>query len=225
MALDNVARYSFPFNHLINVQVVKNVENADSLKPMYFGMVSLIPGVSDNNNRTYDYSQATHVKYSLHELEGLSFALKQYAGGNINHLGYVKFTKSGTGSKVVSLQVGTEENDVKGNKIITRVIAFNVSANNNTKRVQLSCDNAFAMGEMIHQMFLIGCQYELTREVNSDSYKSQNSSTSNKQSNFNTNSNTNSFNANTSAADEDDNSSFLGNQFGGGGFTGGNPFS
>ena len=75
MALENISRYSFTYNHLINVQILKNIDNIDTLKPVFFGMVSLIPGVNENNNRTYDYSQAVHVKYGLHELEGLSFAL------------------------------------------------------------------------------------------------------------------------------------------------------
>jgi hypothetical protein len=58
MALEKIAWYSFPYNHLVNIQLLKNIDNVDTLKPLYFGMVSLIPGVKDNNNRTYDYSQA-----------------------------------------------------------------------------------------------------------------------------------------------------------------------
>jgi len=124
---------------------------------------------------------------------------------------------------MVSLQVGTEDNKVKDATITTRVIGFSVSANNNTKRVKLTCDNAFAMAEVIHQMFLIGCEHELKREINSDNFKNQ--SKSNNQNNFGNSNNQSNINDNSNNnMGDDDNSSFLGNQFGGGGF-GGNPFS
>lgn len=215
MALDKIAWYSFPSNHLINIQLLKNVDNADSLKPLYFAMVSLIPGVKDGSNRTYDYSQAIHVKYNLHELEGLSFALKQYAIGNIENLNYVKFTNSNNSSKVVSLQVGIEKQQVKNDEIHNRVIAFNVAANGSGKRVQLTCDNAHAFGETLHQLYLLGCEKEFSREVNTDNYTRQ--SNSNNQSAKNMNQGA--FDNND---DGDDNSSFLGNHTGG---FGGNPFS
>ena len=218
MALEKIAWYSFPSNHLLNFQLLKNIDNVDSLKPLYFGMVSLIPGVKDNNSRTYDYSQAVHVKYNLHELEGLAFALKQYAVGNTQHLNYVKFTNSNNTSKVVTLLVGSEKQQVKNEEIINRVIAINVSSNNSGKRVQLSCDQAHSMGETIHQLYLIGCQNEFSREVNTDSY---NKTSGSKQSSFsNQPSNTGGGAFGNVAEDEDDNSSFLG-----GNFNGGNPFS
>jgi hypothetical protein len=170
-----------------------------------------------------------HVKYNLHELEGLSFALKQYAIGNVQNLGYVKFTNSNNTSKVVSLLVGIEKQNVKGEEISNRVIALNVSSNNNGKRIQLTCDNAHAMAETIHQLYLIGCQHEFSREVNTDSYdnrQSNNASNSNSGGNKTTSFGNSSFNDNGNSSSDDDNSSFLGGQFGGGNnFGGGNPFS
>lgn len=169
MSFEKIAWYSFPFNHLITIQLLKNTnQNDNKLKPLHFFMFSLVPGViKDDNERTYSYSDIINIKYSIQEIEGLSFVLKQYALGNVNNINYVKFSSSNNVDKYVTLMVSDKKTKIKDIDIVNRIINIKFSVSNNaSKVVSLSCDNAYSIGEVLHQLFKIACKLEFNRNTN-----------------------------------------------------------
>lgn len=171
MSMQTIARYSFPSNHLITAQLMKVPENEGTLKAVHFAMMALMPGTkNDSNNRSYDFKNGIHVKFSLHELAGLAWALQQYAVGNTENINYVKFAQSNGTNKTVSLAVGVETTGK--NNTPNRLIQLRFSSGS-MNAIKMSCDQAAAMSEILMKLYHIGCDLELTREVNADVYKKQ----------------------------------------------------
>lgn len=217
--LENVSSFSFPSNHLLNFQLMRDLEKTQTNKPEYFFFVGLMPGVQQGESRTYDFKSGISLKFAVYELAALSYALKQYAAGNGKHMNYVKFSKSSTGQKILSLKDGVKE--ATANSPLIHQVFFRVNANNATQQVTFTLDQAYAVGEMLEILYKKAAELEFNRQINSLSYNSSASSN-------------NSYrpaqskpepvaSTNDAPFDVDDNTSFLGGGFGGFG-NGNNPF-
>lgn len=223
--IERVATFSFPSNHLINFQLMRDLEKSQSVKPEYFFFVTLNPGASgDNGARTYNFQESISLKYGVYEIAGLSFALKQASQGNAKAVNYVKFTKSSTGNKSVSISEGPiKEIPTKSGPIPIRQIFLAFSSNSNVKQLTLTLDQAYSIGEMLDLMFKKAAELEFSRSANSVSYsnnKQESKSNFNNQQVVNQQSNDNSFPFDVESIDS--NSNYLGNGFNG--FGNSNPF-
>lgn len=146
--LEPVANFSFPFNHLITVGLVKRIaapsDKTDFKEKMMF-FVSLIPGIIQDNsqNRTYEFKSALRQKYSTREIFELSFAFKQAALGNYDILPYQKFTQDKMSS------IYTAPNQQKN----TTQIFFNISQGKASKiSVPLSRVNCYSFSQVLEKM-------------------------------------------------------------------------
>lgn len=226
--IEKIANFSYPSNHLVNFQLMRDLEKSQTIKPEFFFFVGLTPGASgDNGARTYNFQEGINLKYGVYEISGLSFALKQAAQGHAKAINYVKFSKSATGSKSVSISEGPiKEVPTKSGSTSIRQIFLTFSNGSNTKQLTLTLDQAYAIGDMLEVLFKKAADLEFSRTVNTVSY------TNNKQDYKNTFNNQQSVPKNNQPSieqssppfdiDEDSNSNFLSNNFGGG--FGNNPF-
>lgn len=218
--IERISLFSFPSNHLINVQLVRDTSTNKATKPEYFFFVTLAPGASSSENmsgRTYEFKQSVTIKYAVHEMASLAFAMKQYAMGNGKHINYAKFSKSDTGQKTISLAESTKTQNTKNGEINIRLVLFKVTVNGNTQAVSMTLDQAFGFGEVIDLLFKKGAELEFSRQQSTVSYQSS-------QSDNYRNTNKSTFASSSPQSNDnngdDDNSSFL--SFGGGSYD--NPF-
>ena len=225
--IERISNFSFPSNHLLTIQLVRDISAAGSIKPEHFFFVTLAPGGSSQENasgRTYDFNNSVTLKYAVQEISGLAFALKQYAMGNGKHINYTKFTKSQAGQKVVSLDTTSKTQQTKNGEIIIAQVLFKVTSNSNTQSIAMTLDQAYSLSEVCDLMFKKGADLEFNRQINTVSYNKDNNRPNNGNNrSFNQNSNNNE----AAPFDSDDNGSFLNQNAGGGfgGFGGGNPFN
>lgn len=220
--IERISNFSFPSNHLLTIQLVRDISAAGSIKPEHFFFVTLAPGASSENSsgRTYDFNNSVTLKFSVQEISGLSFALKQYAMGNGKHINYTKFTKSQAGQKVVSLDTNTRTQQTKNGEILIAQVLFKVTSNSNTQSISLTLDQAYSLSEVCDLLFKKGADLEFNRHINTVGFKDNNKQTSNFNSNVSNNSNNQPFDA-----DANSNSNFLNSDGFGGGFGGNsNPF-
>jgi len=145
ITMHNIAQ---PMNHLLTIQLV-NQPSAPStktnFKPQYFYFLTLAPGAGNGSSRTYDFSNKINMKFSIAEIFGLGFTLQQVAGGNPRVLPYSKFSKSGTGTKVVSIV----ESAKQGKYGPTRIITIFVSCNSQKYSLNLSTAEAYALAKQL----------------------------------------------------------------------------
>lgn len=175
-SLEKVHNFSFPSNHLLTFQLMRDLEKSQTLKQEYFFFVGLIAGVQGTDGgRTYDFESGnTNLKFSIQEIGGLSFALKQHAQGNGKHINYVKFSKSGTGQKTVSLEDNLKSmTDKNNNQRTQNQILFKVSNNGNVKAIALTLDQAYSIGEILDVLFKKALDLEFSRTLNTTSYTSK----------------------------------------------------
>lgn len=230
--IERISAFSFPSNHLLSFQLVKDLANAGSIRPEYFFFVTLAPGVSAEgtvSGRSYDFNNSMTLKFAVHEMSGLAFAMKQYAMGNGKHINYTKFAKSGTGQKVVSLAESSKSQNTKNGEIIIRQVQFRITVNSTTQSVAMTLDQTYAVSEVIDILFKKAADLEFSRHINTTTYDNKQSSrpsfdAGGNGASKNTTSNNNAVSDNNSSPpfDVDDNSNFLGGGFSGG--FGNNPF-
>lgn len=229
-SLEKISSFSFPSNHLINFQLMRDLEKVQTAKPEYFFFVSFVPGAQggEGGNRTYDFNSSVSLKFAVYEFAGLAWALKQYAQGNGKHINYVKFTKSGTGAKTLVLEEASKASTGKNNEqYMQRQVLLKVASGGNTKAVSMTLDQAYAVGEMLDLLFKKAAELEFNRSMNTTSFTRnqpenkgfvQNPPISNNNNNVSKPEN----NAPHFTVDDDDNSNFLGGGFSG--FNNSNPF-
>ncbi len=173
-SLEKIANFSFTANHLLNFQLMRDLEKTQTNRPEYFFFVSFIPGIQGvDGNRTYDFPNNISIKYIVYEIAALSFALKQYAQGNGKHINYIKFSKSETGQKSVILEEITKSTTGKnGEQYMQRQILFKVTVNGNTKAITLSIEQAYAIGETLDILFKKAANLEFNRTIHNVSFAS-----------------------------------------------------
>jgi hypothetical protein len=161
--LDKVCGYSFPANHLLTFTLMHDLKNIGSVKSEYFLFVALAPGatIENENSRTYDFSKIVNLKYSVHEIGGLSFALKQYAIGNGKHINYSKMSKSNNNFKTLVLRESEKEVSLKSGSLKVKYVNYQITSNSNTQSVSLTLDQAHALGEILDAMFRKAVELEL----------------------------------------------------------------
>lgn len=229
--IERISTFSFPSNHLLSFQLVKDLANAGSIRPEYFFFVTLAPGVNAEgtaSGRSYDFNNAMTLKFAVHEMSGLAFAMKQYAMGNGKHINYTKFAKSGTGQKVVSLAESSKSQNTKNGEIIIRQVQFRITVNSTTQSVAMTLDQTYAVSEVIDILFKKAAELEFSRHINTTTYDNKQPSSKPSFDSGNNGIGRNPIPNNSAVSDTsppfdiDDNSNFLGGGFSGG--FGNNPF-
>lgn len=136
--LTNLISYSFPSNNLLTIQLVRSLPNSEkdsaSNKVQYFFMIALAPGEKADNdfNRTYNFKRAITIKFSIHELMSLGFVMRRFAMGQSAIIGnYVKFSKSETGQKRVTVWESSKEQKTQKGSYNQRIINLGMSAAEN----------------------------------------------------------------------------------------------
>jgi len=168
--MHNIAQ---PMNHLLTIQLV-NQPSAPStktnFKPQYFYFLTLAPGAGNGSNRTYDFSNKINMKFSIAEVFGLAFTLQQVAGGNPRVLPYSKFSKSGTGTKVVSIIENTKQTQHG----TSRVITIFVSCNSQKYSLNLAPAEAYALAKQLDLSATDATKFEFARLSSSPTVKRSN---------------------------------------------------
>jgi len=169
--LQNICSFAFPSNHLINFQLIRAVPNQSiqqsSAKAEYFSFITIAPGEGSNENRTYNFQNKINVKFSLQEIAGLSFVLKQWADGRgPTVLPYAKFARSAQGTKSVSLWE-PQQNNTDG-RPKSRMISITIKENNNGNGLTISItpDQAYSISVSLKELFTKGINLEFERQMN-----------------------------------------------------------
>ncbi len=180
-SLTNLFSYSFPGSHLLVVQLVRSVPNnekaAASQKSQYFFMLTLAPGEKvdgyGDSGRTYKFDKSVNVKYSIHEMFSLGFVMRRYAFGQGQVVGsYVKFSKSGTGTKRVTVWESSKvEKGPKGD-YTKRIINLGFSANENYV-YNFSPEDANSFAEIAESLAKKAIDLECSRQQSNTNTSSQ----------------------------------------------------
>jgi len=147
-----------------------NIAQQTNFKPQYFYFLTLAPGAGNGSNRTYDFSNKINMKFSIAEVFGLGFTLQQVAGGNPRVLPYSKFSKSGTGTKVVSVVESTKQSSHGPSRIIT----IFVSCNSQKYSLNLSTAEAYALAKQLDLSATEATKLEFNRLSSSPTIKRSN---------------------------------------------------
>lgn len=190
--LIKLAGFSFPFNNLLLVSLIKRVpKDTQDQKETHLGFVTCVLGVGANNNRTYDFQQKIVQKFSLKDLQSLAFTLKQLALSDTQVLPFTKFTNSGSGSKTLYIQYKENLdnfNNVNNNNAqqqfqtqqgqgfrrVQSNIIIGSSYGNLKINIPLSKSDAYSIGDVIQKLYEKGIQLEIKdqieRNINSKDY-------------------------------------------------------
>ena len=185
--LYNIAGFSFPYNNLLLVCIMRRIgQNDDSnhdQRESYFGFVTFVKGVGTNANRTYDFNQKIVQKFSLKDLSGLAFVLKQLAIGNNDILPYSKFTNSGTGSKSLYIQMNNNQDQQNNpqqtnqysNNRYSQAPTFALGSAHDRFKINLVLTkaDAYSIGEMIENLFKTGLELEIKEQMRRSTDKSR----------------------------------------------------
>lgn len=172
--LYRIAGFSFPFNNLFLVCLMKrSPRNGEDDRELFFGFATCVLGVGSNQNRTYDFSQKIVQKFSLKDLQSLSFALKQLAVGNKSILPFSKFTNSGSGSKSLYLNFHEQDQNAQQNGGRPRMekITLGFSHNNLKINIPLSQPDAYSIADVIEQLYKTGINMEITEQIQRNANK------------------------------------------------------
>jgi len=173
--LENICSFAQPSNHLLTFQLMRakpaesSIEKS-SAKSEYFSFVTVAPGEgTDAQNRTYNFQNSICIKFSLQEIAGLSYVLRNTANGMGKIcLPYIKFAKSSSNSKQVSVWEPPQQPVAQGQFQKPRTISISIKENNNQAiSIGLTPDQAFAMAESLMLLFQKGMSLEFDRQVNS----------------------------------------------------------
>jgi len=176
--LMTVAGTSLPSNHIININLMQQVENLTSpgpyldTKPKFFFLYSLAPGVGNQQNRSYNFQDAISLKFSLQEMSGLVEVMREVAKANIYVLPFIKFSKSNGESKSVSIMHSTKENKFapSGKEPVITIMTVKGSQKNG-----LSVSPAQALGfcKMVDNLVNRGMNLEIDRQINAPRQQDQ----------------------------------------------------
>jgi len=160
---------AYPGAHLLIFQLVKEASppsNRVNLKPELFYFVTLAPGAGRGADRTYDFQNKVNIKFGIHEILALSFALHCAAVGNLASIvGYNKFARS---NETKSVTIGIAEKTSKfGNQ---RQITLFVSAGSAKHAFAVDATMASAMSTQLEMSAKLATQMEFTRVSNASSY-------------------------------------------------------
>jgi hypothetical protein len=191
--------YSFPFTanslltfDLVHITPQQQDNSRINTKPEHCAFVNFAPGETNGNGRTYNFKNKIALKYSLLELEGLSFVLRNNAESNgMATNPYRKFANSQQGGqKSVSVWQGSQQKKVGGKDVNARTIFIQASAGSSKVSLSMTPDQAYAVSSSLHQMYLKGTELEINRMM-----KAPRLSNSPKNSNNNYQSNNNNSNS------------------------------
>lgn len=191
--VSNLYSFSFTANSLLKFDLVRiqpqqQTTQYKNEKSEHCAFVNFVPGEQTNNGgRTYNFQNKISLKYGLLELEGLRFVLKNNAETNGQASNpYRKFAKSQGGQKSVSVWQGSQTKEVAGKVVNVRTIFIQAQTNQQKVSLSMTPDQAYAVAESLHQMYLKGTQLEIERMIQAPRLSSGNTN-NNYQSNNNNN--------------------------------------
>lgn len=169
--LTPICQFGFSFNHLLTIVLMKrdtNTPNVKDLKEHYFFFVTLIPGVGDKSNRTYDFKQKIAMKYSLRELASFIFVLKQCSIGNDNAvLPYRKFSRQQSISKNCSIwSTNAVKNAGQPTQTSNKAITISFEINQTKFHMSLSPADAAGIAETLQPVMEKGLKLEIDYQIN-----------------------------------------------------------
>lgn len=192
--IENV--YSFPFtaNSLITFDLVhiipqqnQQTMNRINTKPEHSAFINFVPGEQGGNGgRTYNFKNKIALKYSLQELEGLSYVLRNNAetGGQATNP-YRKFSNSQQGGqKSVSVWQGSQMKQVSGKEINVRTIFIQANAGQQKVSISMTPEQAYATSSALHEMYLKGTHLEIDRMMNAPRISNNNQNNNQTQGGF-----------------------------------------
>jgi hypothetical protein len=185
--------YSFPFTanslitfDLVHMQPQQQNNQRVNTKPEHCAFVNFVPGEQQGGGgRTYNFKNKITLKYSLQELEGLYFVLKNNAETNGQAVTpYRKFANSQQGGqKSVSVWQSSQKKQVAGKDVMQRTIFIQAQAGQSKVSLSMAPEQAYAVASSLHEMFLKGNTLEIERMIkaprlssgnNNNNYQSQN---------------------------------------------------
>ena len=181
-SLNNICSYSFTGSHLLVVQLVRSIPNNDKYsasKPQYFFMLTLAPGekvdggYNNDVSRTYKFEKSINIKYSIHELMSLGFSVKRFALGQQQVIGnYVKFSRSQTGTKRVTVWESSKVEKGQKGDITKRLINITLSANEN-HTFNFNVEDAHSFAEIVEILAKKAVDLEYTRQSSTNTNNNQ----------------------------------------------------
>lgn len=161
--IDPIFNTGFAFNNLMTVGYVKRTSldiNKKDYKDRHFFFISMIAGVGQGQNRTYDFSKRVSMKFSMREISSLAFILKQCAIGNHdNVLPYMKFSSD---SKNCSIWIETEPKTFNNRQVILKKICIAINSRSTDRlTIALSPAEAYGIGETFEFLFNEAMKAEL----------------------------------------------------------------
>ena len=174
--------FSFPFNHLLMVSLMKRIPNSTDYKELYFGFITCVTGVGQVNSRTYDFTQKIVQKFSLRDLNTLAFALKQLAINNTTVLPFTKFTNSGSGVKTLYLQYKENLENFNNSQNSNHQYQYQTQQSQNTRKMEtnivlgssygnikinipISKSDAYSIADIIEQIYKKGLELEMNDQI------------------------------------------------------------
>jgi len=153
--LESLFSYSFAANHLFQISLVKQpVEQ--SYKKEHFCFLTVIPGVTQQGNRTFEFANRITLKVDGHQIDALAEAIKYYVDGKEQLIGpysiYVDSSKSQYsqgvgGGKSFAIQRTMTKN--KKNQDVPMITIFVKSGNNPTLAISIPPAGALAMANVL----------------------------------------------------------------------------
>jgi len=135
-------------NHLLTIQLMNQPAAPSAktnFKAQYFYFLTLAPGAGQGSDRTYNFTAKINMKFSIAEVFSLAFILQQVAAGNPRVLPYSKFSKSETGTKIVSIVENSKQTQ-NGNE---RIITMFISCNTQKYSLNLAPAEAYALAKQL----------------------------------------------------------------------------
>jgi len=181
--------YTFPFtaNSLLTfdlVHIQPQQQNTQQLntKPEHIVFIRFVPGeIQSGNKRTYNFKNKIVLKYSLLEVEGLSFVLKNNAETNgFASNPYRKFSDSQQGgSKSVSIWQASQDKQMSGKTVTTRTIFIQAQSGSDKISLSMSPHQAYSISSALTKMFNVGTDLEIKRMMNAPKFANNNQSKGN----------------------------------------------
>jgi hypothetical protein len=174
--LINLYKYTYSGSSLLIVDIIKQTKHSSKgTFDSVICMINILPGVEGENGRTYDNTNKVTMKLNMIDLFSLGVVLKSPLSFDINNYNYSKFTKSESGSKILSVyqQIVDKQSPNKTNK--HKFVFISISANKTKYGLKLDSYDAIALGEIITSLSQKGIneQFCLTANIDSSDQKKQ----------------------------------------------------
>jgi hypothetical protein len=168
--LSNQYAFSLPSSSLLMVQLMHEQPQVTNTKYVNqkserFIFINIVPGVGGRESRTFDWKSQLSIKYSIIELAGLGFVIKNVCGGNSrNVLPYSKYARSDKAQKMVTI---TEAQPDPNKQFESRKIFFTLHEKNQQIKhtIAMTVDQAYGLAMQMEKMAEKAMELEAERQI------------------------------------------------------------